>query len=115
MNRRQLIILLSGAMPAPSFSGNAQPANGMRRIGVLMSTTVTDSNDQGRRAAFQQGLQQLGWNDGANVRIDYRWGAGNADDIRKYAAELVALAPDVILAGPGTVELMLQATRAVPV
>src|SRR5258708_183842 len=87
----------------------------MRRISVLISTAVDDPNDQARRAAFQQGLQRLGWNDGGNVRIDYRWGAGNADDIRKHAAELVALAPDVILAGPGTVEPLLRATRTVPI
>ena len=80
----------------------------MRRIGVLM--TLVDADDpeaQARIAAFLQALQQLGWTDGRNVRIDYRWGAGDADNIRKHAAELVALAPDVILAtgtvGRGTV------------
>ena len=70
----------------------------MRRIGVLMSLAADDPEAQARIAAFLQGLQQLGWTDGRNVRIDYRWGAGNADNTRKYAAELVALAPDVILA-----------------
>ena len=70
----------------------------MRRIGVLMAAAADDPDAQARIAAFLQGLQQLGWTDGRNVRIDYRWAAGNADDIRKYAAELVALAPDVILA-----------------
>ena len=71
---------------------------------------------QGRIAAFLQGLAQLGWADGRNVRIDTRWAAGNADDIRKYAAELVALAPDVILAGgTATVGPLLQATRTVPI
>ena len=70
----------------------------MRRIGVLMTTAADDPEGQARIAAFLQGLQQLGWTDGRNVRIDIRWAAGNADDIRKYAAELVALAPDVILA-----------------
>ena len=75
-----------------------------------------DPDGQARIAAFLQGLQQLGWTDGRNVRIDTRWGAGNADDIRKYAAELVALAPDVILAsGTSTVGPLLQATRTVPI
>jgi putative ABC transport system substrate-binding protein len=68
-----------------------------------------------RLAAFQQALQQLGWTDGRNVRIDYRWGAGGADNIRKYAAELVALAPDVILTAGATVEQVLQASRTVPI
>ena len=70
----------------------------MRRIGVLMAAAADDPEGQARVAAFLQGLQQLGWTDGRNVRIDYRWAAGDADDIRKHAAELVALAPDVILA-----------------
>ena len=75
-----------------------------------------DPEGQARVAAFVQGLQQLGWTDGRNVRIDYRWGAGDADDIRKYAAELVALAPDVILAaGTASVAPLLQATRTVPI
>ena len=73
----------------------------MRRIGVLMNLAADDPEAQARIAAFLQGLQQLGWTDGRNVRIDYRWGAGNADRIRRYAAELVALAPDVILAVSG--------------
>ena len=74
----------------------------MRRIGVLMSLAADDRQGQARLAAFVQGLQQLGWTDGRNVRIDIRWAAGNADDARKYAAELVALAPDVILASGGS-------------
>ena len=88
----------------------------MRRIGVLMNLAADDPEAQARLAAFQQGLQQLGWTDGRNVRIDIRWAAGDADDIRKYAAELVALAPDVILAtGGSTVAPLLQATRTVPI
>ena len=70
----------------------------MRRIGVLMNLAADDPESQARIAAFRQGLQQLGWTDGRNVQIDYRWGAGDAERFRKYAAELVALAPDVILA-----------------
>ena len=88
----------------------------MRRIGVLMTTAADDPEGQARLAAFLQGLQQLGWIDGRNVRIDTRWAAGNADDTRKYAAELVALAPDVILAtGSQSVGPLLQATRTVPI
>ena len=88
----------------------------MRRIGVLTGASADGMDAQARQAAFQQGLQQLGWTDGRNVRFDTRWGAANADDIRKYAAELVTLAPDVILAaGNATVERLLQATRAVPI
>ena len=88
----------------------------MRRIGVLMKPPPDDPEGQARIAAFLQGLQQLGWTDGRNVRIDYRWGAGDAERIRKYAAELVALAPDVILAtgSPGRGRLQ-QATRTVPI
>ena len=88
----------------------------MRRIGVLLSFAADDPEARLRFAAFQQGLQQLGWTDGRNLRIDYRWGAGDADRIRKYAAELVALAPDVILAnGSAVVAPLLQATRTVPI
>jgi putative ABC transport system substrate-binding protein len=87
----------------------------MRRIGVLIGS-ADEPVLESELAIFLQGLQQLGWTDGHNARIDTRWGAGNADDIRKYAAELVALAPDVILVS-GTVAagLLLQATRAVPI
>ena len=89
----------------------------MRRIGVLTSGAAADDPDgQVRSAAFVRGLQQLGWTDGRNIRIDYRWGAGDADNMRKYAAELVALAPDVILAsGTASVAPLLQATRTVPI
>ena len=88
----------------------------MRRIGVLMSLAADDPEGQARIAAFLQGLQQLGWTDGRNVRIDTRWGAGDAERIRRYAAELVALAPDVILASGGSiVGPLLQATRTVPI
>ena len=88
----------------------------MRRIGVLMSTRAGDPEGEARRAAFLHGLQELGWTIGRDVQIDIRWSAGNAGDIRKYAAELVALAPDVILASGGSVVgPLLQATRTVPV
>jgi putative ABC transport system substrate-binding protein len=88
----------------------------MRRIGVLLPGTANDAEYQARMVAFLQGLQQLGWSEGRNVRIDTRWAAGDANLIRKYVAELIALAPDVILApGNTTVGPLLQATRAVPI
>ena len=87
----------------------------MRRIGVLMSTGADDPEGQARIAAFLGGLQQLGWTDGRNVQIDTRWPEGDAE-ARKYAAELVALAPDVILAtGVHAGPLLQQATRTVPI
>jgi putative ABC transport system substrate-binding protein len=88
----------------------------MRRIGVLMTSVADDPEGQARLAAFVQGLQQLGWVVGRNVRIDTRWGGSNAESIRRYAAELVALAPDVILAtGSLSVGPLLQATRTLPI
>ncbi|MGB8575179.1 MAG: hypothetical protein WCD56_01270 [Pseudolabrys sp.] len=81
-----------------------------------MGVAADDPDAQARYAAFVKGLQQLGWTDGSNVRIDTRWGAGDADDIRRHAVELAALAPDVILAtGNAAVARLLQVTRAVPI
>jgi putative ABC transport system substrate-binding protein len=95
----------------------AQQAERVRRIGVLMASTLDDPESQARIAAFQQSLQQLGWIDGRNVSIDTRWATTNPDDIRRHAAELAALTPDVILAGTGTATVapLLQATRTVPI
>jgi putative ABC transport system substrate-binding protein len=88
----------------------------MRRIGVLMTLSAEDLEGQARVAAFQQGLQQLGWTDNGNVRIDIRWGGADAERIRKYAKELAALGSDVILAaGGGSLAPLLQATRTVPI
>ena len=116
LKRREFITLLGGAAAAWPLAARAQQGERMRRIGVLMTAAADDPEGQARLAAFLQGLQQLGWTVGRNVRIDTRWGAGDADDIRKYAAELVALAPDVILAAGGaTVGPLLQATRTVPI
>ncbi|MGA8396985.1 MAG: ABC transporter substrate-binding protein, partial [Pseudolabrys sp.] len=108
---------LGGVASAWPLAARAQQGEQMRRIGVLTSGAAADDPDgQVRSAAFVQGLQQLGWTDGRNIRIDYRWGAGDADNMRKYAAELVALAPDVILAsGTASVAPLLQATRTVPI
>ncbi len=116
MQRRGFIVALGGAVVGLSFVARAQQPDRMRRIGVLTGASADGMDAQARQAAFQQGLQQLGWTDGRNVRFDTRWGAANADDIRKYAAELVALAPDVILAaGNATVERLLQATHTLPI
>jgi ABC-type uncharacterized transport system substrate-binding protein len=94
----------------------AQPANGVRRIGVLLAATADDPQYQSRLSAFGQTLAQLGWMEGRNLRIDLRWGGGQAELTRQYAAELVALGPDVILAsGNATVTPLLQTTRTVPV
>ena len=116
LNRRQFITLLGGAAAAWPLAARAQQGERMRRIGVLATLPENDPEGQARHAAFLQGLQQLGWTDGRNVRIDYRWGAGDADRFRKQAAELVALAPDVILASGGPAMAALQqATRTVPI
>ena len=98
MRRREFITLLGGAAAAWPLAARAQQAERVRRIGVLMALPRTTWKDKPAWRRFVQGLQQLGWTDGRNVRIDIRWGGGNAGDIRKFAAELVALAPDVILA-----------------
>src|SRR3981189_1733831 len=98
MRRRDFVALLGGAAAAWPIAVRAQQPERIRRIGVLMSLTADDPEGQAPLAAFLRGLQQLGWTDGANVRIETRWGAGDADRSRRYAAELVALAPDVILA-----------------
>jgi putative ABC transport system substrate-binding protein len=115
MKRRAFIAAFGGAAAWPMVA-RAQQAERMRRIGVLMPGTADDAEYQARMAAFLQRLQQLGWTDGRNVEIDTRWAAGDANLIRKYVAELVALAPDVILApGSTTVGPLLQATRTVPI
>ena len=116
MKRRDFITLVGGAAAAWPLAAHAQQAERMRRIGVLMGLTADDPESAPRLAAFAQGLQQSGWTIGQNVRVDYRWGGGNADSMRKYAAELVALAPDVILAhSSAAVAPLLQATRTIPI
>ena len=116
MRRRQFITLLGGAAVAWPLAARAQQPDGMRRIGVLLPAAADDAEFQARVAAFHQGLALLGWSIGRNVRIDTRWATANADTIRRHAAELVALAPDVILAhGDSTVGPLLQATRTVPI
>jgi len=117
MKRREFITLLGGAAAAWPLAASAQQTERVRRIGVLTAATPEDDPDgRARLSAFLQVLQQLGWTDGSNVRLDYRWGLGDPNNIRKYAAELVALAPDVILSvGTSSMGPLLQATRTVPI
>ena len=115
MKRREFITLFGGTVAAWPLAAGAQQADRLRRIGVLMPLAADDREAPTRIAAFHQGLQQLGWVVGRNVRIEYRWGAGDPDRIRKSVAELIELVPDVILAGgSATLGPLLQATRAVP-
>jgi putative tryptophan/tyrosine transport system substrate-binding protein len=117
MKRREFMTLLGGAAAGWPLAARAQQGERMRRIGVLAGGAIESAADtQERNAAFAQTLQQLGWTNGNNVRIDYRYGLGNAANVRKYAAELVSLAPDVILAsGASVLAPLLQATRTLPI
>jgi putative ABC transport system substrate-binding protein len=115
MRRREFISLLAGTAAWP-LAARAQQADRVRRVGVLMSTAADDAQGQAWSAAFAQGLQQLGWEVGGNVRIDYRWGAGDTDRFRKYAAELVALGPEVILGTAASIVADLQQlSRTIPI
>jgi len=115
MKRREFITLLGGAAAWPLVA-RAQQADRVRRIGALMTQAADDPEGQARLLALAQGLQESGWTIGGNVRIDTRWGAGDAERYRRYAAELVALAPDVILVnGPAALAQLQQATRSVPI
>jgi ABC-type uncharacterized transport system substrate-binding protein len=116
VRRRQFITLFYGAAAAWPLGARGQQGERARRIGVLMSLAADDPEAKARLAAFQQGLQELGWTEGRNVQIDTRMAGSDVERIRKYAAELVALMPDVILASGGTVMAPLQqATRTVPI
>jgi putative tryptophan/tyrosine transport system substrate-binding protein len=117
MRRREFVGLCGAVAATWPIALRAQQGERVRRIGVLMASTLDDPESQARIAAFQQSLQQLGWIDGRNVSIDTRWATTNPDDIRRHAAELAALTPDVILAGTGTATVapLLQATRTVPI
>jgi putative ABC transport system substrate-binding protein len=115
MRRRDFITLLGGAAAWPMAVG-AQHEERMRRIGVLMNTGADEPESQARLAAFMQGLQQLGWAAGGNLRIDYRWSPGDLARLRKDAAELVGLRPEVILAGVGpTTSTLQQVTHTIPI
>jgi putative tryptophan/tyrosine transport system substrate-binding protein len=96
VSRREFITLLGGAVAALPLTVRAQEPNRMRRIGVLMNLAADDPEGQARLAAFLQGLQEAGWAVGRNAQIDIRWSPGNAEQMRKQAVEMVALAPDVI-------------------
>jgi putative ABC transport system substrate-binding protein len=115
MRRRDVIALLGGSAAAWPLGARAQQPDRMRHIGVL-SGLADDPEGQARVAAFRQELQRLGWTDGRNMRLDIRWGGGDAEFLRKLAAELVALAPDVLFStGTASTGPLLQATRAVPI
>src|SRR2546427_2692973 len=116
LGRREFITLLGGAAAAWPLLARARQRDRMRRIGVLMNRVADDPEAQARLKALVQGLQQLGWVEGRNVRMDVRWTAGIADRLHRYAAELVALMPDVILAdGAVGVSALQGATRSVPI
>ena len=117
MRRRDFIGLVGGAAVAWPLVARAQQPERLRRIGVLVASPADDAESQARVAAFKEGLAQLGWTEGRNVRIDTRWATTNADDLRKHAAELAASTPDVLVGASGTttVAALLQATRTVPI
>jgi putative ABC transport system substrate-binding protein len=114
MRRREFITLVSGAVAAWPFTARAQ-AHGVKRLTILMSV-ADDPEGQARVAAFRQGLQQLGWAEGRNIRIEYRWGNADAGRLKAYAAEVVTAVPDVILVGGTTALIPTQkATRTIPI
>jgi putative ABC transport system substrate-binding protein len=116
MKRRDFITLLGGAVATWPLAARAQQPERARRVGILMNATAKDSEGQSYVAAFQQGMQELGWSVGRNLRIDLRWGGNDLDRWRRYADELVGLSPDVIVAAGGAIVSVLQrATRTVPI
>src|SRR5262249_55212151 len=116
IGRRKFLATLGGAAVAWPLAAGAQQGERVRRSAGVRPRAAADPEYQARMTAFLQGLAQLGWLDGRNARIDIRWTAGDADQIRKYAAELVALAPDIILAPASAVTgPLLQATRTIPI
>src|ERR1700690_2075072 len=116
MRRREFITLLGGTVAAWPLAARAQQGDRVRRIGVLMNLAADDPESSKEMTAFLGGLQELGWTLGGNLQIEYRWGAGDSKLYRRYAAELVALMPDVTLASGGTtVGALQQATGTVPI
>ncbi|MGB9044196.1 MAG: ABC transporter substrate-binding protein [Pseudolabrys sp.] len=116
MKRREFVALLGGTAVAWPLKARAQKGEKVRRIAILLPATSDDPEFQARVGALRQGLQQLGWSIGRNVRIDTRWATANANDIRKHASELALQAPDIIVAhGTSTVRPMLQATQTIPI
>src|SRR5262245_65386591 len=115
IGRRKFLAALGGAAAAWPLAARAQQGERMRRVGVLLNLAAGDPMGQARVAAFVQGLQAAGWSDGRNVQIDTRWAAADPGNYRKYAAELIALGPDVVLASTTAAVLQLQrASRTVP-
>jgi putative tryptophan/tyrosine transport system substrate-binding protein len=116
MRRREFIAVLGGATVPWPLAARAQQPRPMRRVGVLMNGAATEATPQAFVATFVQGLRQLGWIEGQNLRIDIRWSAGDAQLARIYAAQLIGLVPDVILAASTiNLEVVRQATGTVPV
>jgi putative tryptophan/tyrosine transport system substrate-binding protein len=115
MKRREFITFLGGAVATWPIAARAQQGERVRRIGVLMALAADDPEGQTRIKVFEQGLNELGWFVDRNLRIDYRWGAGDTNRYQSYAAELLALAPDVVVAAGSAAMGALQATRSVPV
>ena len=116
MKRREFITLFGGAVAAWPLAARAQQGEGVRRIGVLMNTSAKDTNAVANLEEFKQALQQLGWTAGKNIRIEIRWAEGKANEIRKHAVELAALAPDVIFStGTAGMPPLLLATHTVPI
>src|SRR5262249_18137725 len=114
LKRREFLLLLGGAAAVWPLAARAQQSERMRRIGILMHTTTAEQ--RASLEGFLKGLQQLGWIEGQNMRIETRWAEGNAGAIRRYAVELVALSPDIILAtGTAAMGPLLQATRTIPI
>jgi len=114
MQRREFITLVGAAAVVRPVTVRAQPAS-RRSVGVLIPVPADSASAQAYLAAFLQRLAELGWTDGRNIRIDIRWAAANMDEIRRFAAELVALAPDVILTGATSLATLRQVTRTVPI
>ena len=117
IRRREFVALFGGAAAWP-FAARAQQAERMRRIGLLMSTAADDPESQRRLVAFVQGLQQAGWTVGHNLQVDTRWASGDGARLRRYVAELLALAPDIIVTGgrgAAIVPLVQQASREIPI
>src|SRR5260370_744952 len=116
MRRRDMLTLAGVAAIAGLLAAPAQQADPIRRIGVLMSLVADDPQGHAKVSTFRQALHDRGWTEGSNLRMDVRWGGGDAERNRRFAAELVALGPDIILAGSGQVVAALQkATRTVPI
>ena len=116
MNRREFIRLTGSAVAVWPSAARAQRNDGIRRVGVLMIPDKNDADGQAMVSAFQRRLSELGWNEGSNIKIDYRWGVGNPDVAQRYVADMVATAPDVILAnGTPAVSALHHATQNIPV